>query len=200
MHEIWSPTYNVLFKQLTVFQETLRRLCGQHGRERWRTNTQKQQGILKFIKHWQSAPDAYKYTNKEKEDLLNRTGKSPQYWITANESNSITPRVINQEIRSIKKKMHARQRGEDRKQMKDAIAEREVKRISGKLKKVLNSMVNQQINTYDMETLNLDINNLVQSSAMIHKQITEWFSKWFTMERQGVSIHTTKDWEKCYND
>ena len=52
MHDGWTPTYSVYFHQQHAFQEILRHLSGQHGRERWRTEEQRKQGIRVYLKHW----------------------------------------------------------------------------------------------------------------------------------------------------
>jgi hypothetical protein len=66
MHDGWTPTYSVYFHQLAVFQEILRHLGGQHGRERWRTETQRREGILVYLNRWIETPNNYDFTTKEK--------------------------------------------------------------------------------------------------------------------------------------
>ncbi len=71
--------------------------------------------------------------------------------------------AVTDEIKLIKKSMHGRLRSEERKKKKNAISDREIKRITGKLRSVLDSMVNQKKNTYDMESLNTDIDTVISS-------------------------------------
>ncbi len=97
--------------------------------------------------------------------------------------------------------MHGRLRSEERKKVKNAISDREIKRITGKLKSVLDSMVNQKKNTYDMELLNTDIDTVISSPRPVHNKITNWFSGWFSLDlKEKKPLHTDEDWLLIYQD
>ena len=120
MHDGWTPTYSVLFHQLNAFQEILRHLCGQHGRERWRTETQRKQGIALYLNRWTDKANQYNFSQSEKSRLLQRTGTNPNDWRSLNELDAVSTSSVAKEIKLIKKHMHGRQRCEERKRMQNA--------------------------------------------------------------------------------
>jgi len=130
MHNGWSPTYSVLFRQLVAFQEILRHLSGQHGRHRWRTIHEQLQGITHYITNWLQTADYYAWkTPKQKHEVLHRTGKGPANWL------KIVPtrEDIRIEILKIKSKIHGRKITEVRRILNQNVATREARRVTGKI-------------------------------------------------------------------
>jgi hypothetical protein len=103
MHDGWTPTYSVYFHQLNAFKEIRRHLCGQHGRERWRTTTQRKEGIRIYLNKWTDTLNNYDFTPKEKNKLLQKTGTNPEQWHTANNLERIHVSAVTDEIKVIKK-------------------------------------------------------------------------------------------------
>ena len=99
MHDGWSPTYSVYFHQQHAFQEILRHLNGQHGRQRWRTEEQRKQGIRVYLKHWSDDTlNNYDFTSNAKTKLLQCTGTSLDSWTKANDLVHINIPIVFREL------------------------------------------------------------------------------------------------------
>ncbi len=62
-------------------------------------------------------------------------------------------------------------------------------------------MVNQKKPTYDMETLNTDIDTVINNSEQVYFRITNWFSTWFFLDLNDCQpLHSTEDWQEVYNN
>ena len=196
MKDGWSPTYCVLCSQLDAFELIKSHLLAQGSKHRWRNESDRRVGVRKILKTWGDDADYYQWEDGKKGKLLNITGNSYSWWMLKKEY-SIDEIVA--EIKLIKKKMHGRKRTELRMQINQAVRLREQGRLDNKLKKLIASITEKQINMYAMETLNVSSEAILNNPADIHNNLTEWFKKWYGRnEYSNQGIHSSSDWSSFF--
>ena len=129
---------------------------------------------------------------------MNITGNSYSDWMLRTEYNIDD---IIAEIKLIKNKMHGRKRTELRMKINEAVRLREQGRIDNKLKKLIASITEKQVNMYTMETLQITSESILNNPADIHNNLTEWFKKWYGRnEYSNQGIHSSADWSTFFEN
>ena len=194
----WSPSYNVMAQQTRALTEIKRRLLGQHGRHRWRTEAATHDGIRDIIASWTANAAAYKWKSAtELSDLLNCTGNPPESWF----DRTPTPLEIDIELAAVARKMQGRTRREIRALVSAATAKKEQDRMDHKFKRLIRAITAKAINPYSMETLqNLD-GTMSSEPSEIHGILTTWFQKWFQYDRDITgTLHEGDQWQDFLHD
>jgi hypothetical protein len=194
----WSPSYNVMAQQTRALTEIKRRLLGQHGRHRWRTEAAIHDGIRDIIQSWTTSAAAYRWrTAAELNDLLNCTGNSPESWF----NRVPTPLEIDIECAAVARKMQGRTRREIRTLVSEANAKKEQDRVNHKFKRLIRAITAKAINPYTMETLQHLDGTMTSEPSEIHHVLTVWFHKWFQYDRDITgTLHEDNNWQDFLHD
>ena len=124
-------------QQTRALAEIKRRLLGQHGRNRWRTQQAIHDGIHDIIKDWTDRAATYKWKSAaELADLLACSGNPPDHWL----NRTPTPLDLDIELAAVARRMQGRCRSELRKLMSEAAAKKEQDRKNNKFKKLIRSI------------------------------------------------------------
>ena len=194
----WSPTYNVMAQQTRALTEIKRRLLGQHGRHRWRTDAAIHDGIRDIIQSWTTSAAAYRWRSAaELNDLLNCTGNAPDSWF----NRVPTPHEIDIECAAVARKMQGRTRREIRALVSEANAKKEQDRVNHKFKRLIRAITAKAINPYTMETLQHPDGTMSSEPSEIHHVLTTWFQKWFQYDRDiSSTLHEDNKWQEFLHD
>jgi len=171
-------------------------LTGQGGKTKW-PNWYAPSGVKNEIDRLLSfahreLPDA-----EQRIAVLAVTGRDPSVWLTT----LPTRDDMSTESIALLKAMHGRKRSEKRRQQTTLKKNREKSRLECKYARWLKTLVGKQRIPFDMDKLILLDGTTESDSLKIHDILTEWFGKWFALDRdQTGTLHDDQRWSDFLND
>ena len=136
---------------LTAVTDMRQHITGESKRKLWNNKDSIEQGIMRVTKIWEN-----KIKKLQLGDKVEHEEVGPVFWRLINKSEyHKLPTLLREMEKTLLKKMHGRQRHEDRLQMKNASAEREKSVAKGKVGKAIKSILSQQQAPYDLNTLRM---------------------------------------------
>ena len=152
----WSPMLVAKLAALTAIIEMRQHITGESKRKLWRNNDSIEQGIMRTTKVWENKIRRLQLGDREEHEEAQGMGHGPSFWRLLSKSEyHRLPTLLREMEKTLLKKLHGRQRHEDRLQMKNASAEREKAVTKGKIGRAIKSILSQQQAPYDLNTLRL---------------------------------------------
>ena len=192
----WSPMLVAKLAALTAITEMRQHITGESKRHRWSHPDVIEKGIECVTKIWEDKLKKLTWDDKTAHEEAHGMGKGPTHWRLVKRSEyHHLPRWLREMEKDIKKKMHGRQRSEDRKNMKNASADREKAVAAGKVGRALKSILGTQQAQYDLNTLRLANGEMVTDPLIIHDTQVQHWKEWFgDTEANTFFDHFTIDW------
>ena len=173
----WSPIYVALRAQLIALVNIRRGLCG-YKHVFW-VKEERQRNIAGLVHKWRDVVDRFTFeTEEDKLRIMSWTGKSPNFWIeNANDESHTLVANLGDEISHIHQAIGGRKRAEFRRLISYYCRLRERNFREGKIGPAIRAVSGKVINSYDMQSLRLDDDNLLANEDEIHMAMVEFFEK-----------------------
>ena len=199
----WSPTVRALNAQLTCFIEARRRFWGFRGRRRW-SSSQRIPGITLLVEQWVACVDSMTWntdgTGISREMVLNRTGRTPDYWYGLT---TLDPEDLKCEIIRLQHLLGSRKRHQYRLELSAKSAAREEAIQSGKIGAAIKSIVGKPSTSVELTWLRVsDDGDMIMDPKAILRHLNEKFYEWHSGDADSISgIHVQRaDWHRIGTD
>ena len=204
----WSPQLIARKAQLICLHKIWRHLKGLHKQHRWRGAVEMETGVHELTWDWQNRVRALKWDDDTMDPMVWEIGTSPWEWRTLQESRAKLVARCQHEIALVRKSLHGRARTEFCKKISYYTRLREHLRATGKLGKVISSILENHPERFILEALAMDDitedNGVVRpiNSRELHAAVQKYFEDLYRLPglqegRQADITHGGLLWEQA---
>jgi hypothetical protein len=183
-----SPQFLLTSWHLQAIIEIRRRLTGEKGRFKWDSRTRQVKEIQAIFEGIVTQATGLGLQKAETMEILTQTDRGPHWWA---EAGTLTPAQCDDEIKRIKKLLHGRQRKEARLKWKQRNASLTVHAQTGRIGKIIKTVLGQHAGRKHRDGLNLDTLKEADKTHVtpetVHDAATRHFNEWFVVSGGGWS-------------
>ena len=195
--EGWSPILVVLRAQLICMHNIRRGLAGRREKGVVWAGSDRTKHIRQHIDRWLGVVDRFTFeTAEDRRKVISWTGVDPSvFWLQSDSvpSETLLVKAI-ADIETFSKFLHGRKRSEYRRLISHHTRQREKEFQSGKIGRAIRSVSGKQMNSYDMESLRIGKDEMLNDENDILESMTDFFVEWHTGKDVFLKgIHSDED-------
>jgi len=177
----WSPVMLGLKIHLEVIVSVLRH-CTPHARfKHWRDSATRQRDLKRMADAWRDRVCRLQWPGDKVDQTIWTVHPSPEELSTFNGTNQALARLCATAYRDLKSLLQGRKRSEYRLRISAAVRLREFHRKLGKLKRVIRSLLGDDIPRFSLDTLVVPgFEFMSPSPEELYNSLRDHFSQWYT--------------------
>jgi len=202
----YTDGYSATFHAIKIHRDSLlliKRLLTHLSRlPHSRRATYYQTHIIRITQRWRDQLAPLDLDAETRHHTTERFHEGPTYYRTVHPS-SLSLAKLHRHISILRNDIHGKQRTRLRQNISDHIARREDLRTQGKLRQVIQSILQRQEPYYDMTTLRTGPDSLTTDPHTIHTALTSAFTAHFATPTHITDLPTQDpqfDWPRFFSD
>ena len=174
----WSPPMICLKANLEALWHIWGYLRGSGGRPKWRTQSDMDTQMESMLTRWGKVVQSFHPHDPGSFHKMFARGGYPPYWRTATLGK--LDEVVLSSIQLAKQKLHGRQRTYLRTHINAHVYHRETSRLTGKIGRVIRSILHEEVRFYPIETLRVPPGRVIIDGSQINQAVTDHFKDWYS--------------------